>query len=675
MADASTVATSYGSEIPASYADIKCHRFVQDIWDALPDSHKNLGSLYVLLSSANKMQSPDQSLAEAVDSFLHTFRAEELNGKIETINLAVGKETRDITHVAYHTLKNLNKSSIECLKDFQAFANVIPDIAPTHSPERNRRTCLLRLPPLCFPVLPFQADVIKVWSSPTQANPDPVPLAEALAIEICMSKRHISPKNLLDPASKKDLFQSVMQVRALLNSAPHKSFLLKWRKRKYPQELDRVLDATVSDIPDTLRNNSRLPTFMATFPIFSVLNTEFSSGQLFAKKTANNVIKDFARFLGTDNTRETRSYELMLDAFAQTTAIQNYVKSSRETFVKTETEPDPVFTRVTDIEEVPNPFQTNIGKGAAVPTLTLQDNDDTWTASVTHRPVGGTWEIEVRDRYPHHVDIDRMFNGFPIKDSNCAWQVAEEYATDNDKYAVHPNVVIGDVSISDDGLEVLKSWVEHHRITTPLKTLKEQWISQIKAEYEEPMNNRKPPSAQAWQVVRLEREHCYGDAQFHALKGKYGVIPIDGAKQRLLSMGPAFAGVSIRSDEERNQYIARYGQQQFDDYAIECIAPDNHEKTLHVVPYCSRGGFFNGKLKEDDPCHFVAIDVFVKITNKWGDEKWQSRPHLVLINEVPPKKQALMNYLGNYFTDRSAPAADDSSSGNRVTIKIEPQDD
>jgi hypothetical protein len=140
-------------------------------------------------------------------------------------------------------------------------------------------------------------------------------------------------------------------------------------------------------------------------------------------------------------------------------------------------------------------------------------------------------------------------------------------------------------------------------------------------------------------------------------------------------MGPAFAGVSIRNDEERNQYIARYGQQQFDDYAIECIDPDNHEKTLHVVPYGSRGGFFNGKLEEDDPCHFVAIDVFVKITNKWGDEKWQSRPHLVLINQVPPKKQALMNYLGNYFTDRSAPAADDSSSGNRVTIKTEPQDD
>ncbi|MEC4722901.1 hypothetical protein RY831_27455 [Noviherbaspirillum sp. CPCC 100848] len=474
--------------------------------------------------------------------------------------------------------------------------------------------------------------------------------------------------------AKVEAVELAMKLRREVLGRTHKAFITTWRQARYELPLDEVLNLALKEFELDQKYRIVLQAFINTIPCLAAINN-LSTADVFNHSKRNELLKEFITLYGRGNEIGFETYFVKIwDAFAKTPTIQGHINAAAQAIVKTEDDVDPLphlSNPVIDATEEASTFQTNVGQAKAIPSLALQQGGS-WNTGTQLRPVGGDWEVQIFDRYPAHVDIQRMFNGFPIRDFAEPWHVAKEFAADDDKYAVHPNVVIHEPAISDEGIDVLKSWAEHLGDTTPIEELKARWTAEIMAEYEAAKQNRPPPSASVWEVVKIEKKHCYYTAQYEALKGGYGIVCIPGAKQKVNSMIMPFGGTEV---EDKKAFTARYGENYFDNYAMECAHPEEPGRTVHVAPVGSRAGMFNGKADKDrDEAHVIVVDVFIELTDKHGNRKKHVRPHLYQVKEVPPNKQALMDYLGNYFEDRRANPAGGASSSGAPVIKEEPQD-
>lgn len=660
------------SPVRSPYADFKPYPFVRDAWDALPKERQTMKHMYGLLSEAIKGNAPDQTREDAVSSYLQTFRSNDTAERINILDSLITKKHDVVVNRTASAFKHVKNASIESFKDFQTFAALFPHNTTGSTPAERSRAGLIALSSLCFPPTPFQMELDKLW--PVNNDEAKPPATSALAIDIFLAKKGRDPKELLDNENKIEAIKLAMNLRRELLGRNHKAFISVWRQARYELPLDEVLNVASQEVQVEKKDKKALQLFVTILPCLAAIN-KLSTAEVFSDSKRNELLQEFFTLLGRGNEPGFETcYVHLWDAFAKTPTIQQHINAAAQAIVKTEDDGNPLphlSNPVIDATEEVSTFQTNVGQASAIPTLTLQQGRS-WKAGTQLRPVGGDWEMRIFDRYPAHVDIQRMFNGFPIRDMAEPWHVAKEYAADDDKYAVHPDVVVHEPAISDEGMGVLKSWAEHLGDTTPIEELMARWTAEIMAEYEAPMQNRPPPSASVWEVVKIEEKHCYYPEQYEALKGGYGVACIPGAKQKVNSMIMPFGGAQV---EDKKAFTARYGENYFDNYAMECAHPEEPGKTVHVAPVGSRAGMFNGKADNDrDDAHVIVVDVFIELTDKHGNRKKHVRPHLYQVKEVPPNKQALMDYLGNYFEDRRANAASGASSSGAPLIKQEPQD-
>ncbi|VWC50980.1 hypothetical protein BLA23254_07829 [Burkholderia lata] len=274
------------------------------------------------------------------------------------------------------------------------------------------------------------------------------------------------------------------------------------------------------------------------------------------------------------------------------------------------------------------------------------------------------------------IPVAKVNHGFPIKDSQKPYAVHSDYVSPADPFRCHPNVKVGNIELPPE----TKSIMQHY---FPVEAAKPDYFAkrenEIKAEYEAPLHNKKPPSALQWRPKRLTPKECYSKEQAQALAKTFGVVAIDYDNQNFGGMGPPFAGAELKTAAQRRQYIAQTSKAAFDDFSMRAGDPRNHRELVRFAPY--GGGnlaqFMNGKASPEEQAHFIAVDVIVNTTNKYGEPRRVVAPHLFQIALVPKGMQAILDYGdGGYFYGGKRPGMSlQNPSEIQQEIKTEPVDD
>jgi hypothetical protein len=274
------------------------------------------------------------------------------------------------------------------------------------------------------------------------------------------------------------------------------------------------------------------------------------------------------------------------------------------------------------------------------------------------------------------IPVDKVNHGFPIKDPQKPYAIHPDYVSPTDPFRCHPNVKVKRVELPPETEAIMRSYF-------PDAAAKPSYFAaraaEIKAEYEAPLNSRTPPSALRWKPKRLTAQECYNQAQANALAGAFGVIAVDSSEQNVGGMGPSFAGAELKTAAQRRQYIAQTTKGAFDDFSMRVGNPKNPRELARFAPY--GGGnlaqFMNGKATPEDQAHFIAVDVIVHTTNKFGEPRRVIAPHFFQVAQVPKGKQAILDYGdGGYFYGGKRPGMSlQDPQALDAPIKSEPADD
>jgi hypothetical protein len=260
---------------------------------------------------------------------------------------------------------------------------------------------------------------------------------------------------------------------------------------------------------------------------------------------------------------------------------------------------------------------------------------------------------------------------FPIKNPASPNEVHPDYACDDDAIYCNAHVAIDGLELPEETKDILRDHFPQESRQPGYFALR---IAEIRAEYECPIDRRPPPSSTRWQAVRLTHAHRNVAP---ALKGQYGVVPVDYGNQNVGGMGPAFAGAVIGNRQQKRTYLSRVSEQfdgdldaanqQFDNYAIQV---GTGSRARQIAPW--GGGnvaqFLNGNANTDEPAHFISVEIIVHIKDKKGVRRSELMPHLFQIREVPLGEQALLEYGKAYCAARPGIEMD----GSAGVVKSEP---
>ncbi|TPG86731.1 hypothetical protein EAH72_34465 [Pseudomonas caspiana] len=274
------------------------------------------------------------------------------------------------------------------------------------------------------------------------------------------------------------------------------------------------------------------------------------------------------------------------------------------------------------------------------------------------------------------IPVDKVNHGFPIKDPERPYAIHPDYVSPTDPFRCHPNVKVKHAELPPETKAIMRSYF-------PVAAAKPGYFAaraaEIKAEYEAPLNSQTPPSALRWKPKRLTTQECYSQVQAKALVGAFGVVAVDDSEQNVGGMGPSFAGAELKTAAQRRQYIAQTSKGAFDDFSMRAGNPNNPRELARFAPY--GGGnlaqFMNGKATPEDQAHFIAVDVIVHTTNKFGEPRRLIAPHFFQIAQVPKGKQAILDYGdGGYFYGGQRPGMSlQDPQASDAQIKPEPMDD
>lgn len=241
------------------------------------------------------------------------------------------------------------------------------------------------------------------------------------------------------------------------------------------------------------------------------------------------------------------------------------------------------------------------------------------------------------------IPVERVNHGFPVKDPQKPYAIHFDFVSSTDPFRCHKNVKIKKVELPLYTMKVMQSYFPQAAAEPDYFAKR---LAEIRAEYEFPLNGEKPPSATKWLPKRLSADECYNPQQARALEGQFGVIPVDHRQQNVGGMGPAFAGAMIKTSAQRRQYIEQTSKAAYDDFAMRVGDPRKSKDVAHFAPY--GGGnlaqFLNGQMSSEEPVHFIAVDIMVYLTNKYGEDRCIKAPHFFQIAEVPEGKQAILDY-------------------------------
>jgi hypothetical protein len=205
------------------------------------------------------------------------------------------------------------------------------------------------------------------------------------------------------------------------------------------------------------------------------------------------------------------------------------------------------------------------------------------------------------EMYGSQIPVDKVNHGFPIKDPKKPYAIHPDYVlSSTHPFSCHANVKVKHVELPPETEAIMRSYF-------PVAAAKPGYFAaraaEIKAEYEEPLNNRTPPSALRWKPKRLTAQECYSQVQAEALVGTFGVVAVDDSEQNVGGMGPSFAGAELKTAAQRRQYIAQTSKGAFDDFSMRAGNPNNPREQVRFAPY--GGGnlaqFMNGKANARGP--------------------------------------------------------------------------
>ncbi len=274
------------------------------------------------------------------------------------------------------------------------------------------------------------------------------------------------------------------------------------------------------------------------------------------------------------------------------------------------------------------------------------------------------------------IPVDKVNHGFPIKDPQKPYAIHTDYVSLTDPFRCHPNVKVKRVELPPETEAIMRSYFPD---AAAKPGYFEARAAEVKAEYEAPLKGRMPPSALRWKPKRLTAQECYSQTQANALEGAFGVVAVDSNEQNVGGMGPSFAGAELKSAAQRRQYIAQTSKSAFDDFSMRAGNPNIPRELARFAPY--GGGnlaqFMNGKATPEDQAHFIAVDVVVHTTNKFGEPRQVIAPHFFQIAHVPKGKQAILDYGdGGYFYGGKRPGMSlQDPQASDAKIKSEPMDD
>jgi hypothetical protein len=274
------------------------------------------------------------------------------------------------------------------------------------------------------------------------------------------------------------------------------------------------------------------------------------------------------------------------------------------------------------------------------------------------------------------IPLDKVNHGFPIKDPKKPYAIHPDYVSPTDPFSCHKNVKVKGVELPAETQDIMQRYFPADAAQPGYFAAR---AAEVKAEYEACLTGEKPPSAMSWTPKILTAQECHNPVQAKALVGAFGVLAVPGTEQNVGGMGPAFAGAELKTGAQRRQYIEQTSKGAFDDFSMRAGDPKDPTQMVRFAPY--GGGnlaqFMNGKALPEDQAHFIAVDVIVHTTNKFGEPRRVVAPHFFQIAQVPEGKQAILDYGdGGYFYGGKRPgmSLQDPKDAD-PQIKEEPMDD